>query len=327
MIPAYLKRHAGGLAMHAGLLLLYGVVSAAYGLPLEIVGYCALLGGFLLLLYHGVGYARYRARLLELSRLKLHVEENLPRLPDPQDALEASYQELLRMICQDRTQRTAREERRFKEMMDYYTLWAHQIKTPIAAMRLLLQSNQGKSFPELEGELLQVERYVNMVLSYLRLDSESSDFVFARQPLAPILRATVRKLAKLFVFKRITLSLPENDLMILTDAKWLAFVLEQLLSNALKYTPVQGKITLTLQDNTLILQDTGPGIPAEDLPRIFEKGFTGLNGRQEQRASGLGLYLTRRVMEKLNHAITITSPPHQGVRVTIRFSTETPSYE
>lgn len=212
-------------------------------------------------------------------------------------------------------------------MMDYYTLWAHQIKTPLSAMRLMLRSPAGATGPEMEGELIQVERYVSMVLSYLRLDSESSDFVFARQPLEPIVRGVVRKLARLFVLKNISLDLPPLELAVLTDSKWLAFVLEQLLTNAIKYTPERRRIALRLEGRTLLLQDSGIGIRAEDLPRIFEKGFTGCNGREEQHSTGLGLYLCRRILDKLGHPIRISSTPGQGTRVELDFSDEHPVYE
>ena len=113
----------------------------------------------------------------------------------------------------------------------------------------------------------------------------------------------------------------------LTDSKWLAFVLEQLLTNAIKYTPERRRIALRLEGRTLLLQDSGIGIRAEDLPRIFEKGFTGCNGREEQHSTGLGLYLCRRILDKLGHPIRISSTPGQGTRVELDFSDERPVYE
>lgn len=327
MIAAWLRREARTLSLTGGLCLLFAAVCMLYGLPAEAVSYCVLLAFFLLLLAEGIGYFRYRTRLLEIELLLTHLPENAPPLPTPGDRLEQDYQALVQRLCNERTLQAAHAERARREIMDYYTLWAHQIKTPLSAMRLMLRSPTGAAGPEMEGELIQVERYVNMVLSYLRLDSESSDFVFARQPLEPIVRSTVRKLARLFVLKNISLELPPLELTVLTDSKWLAFVLEQLLTNAVKYTPERGHISLRLQGRTLILQDSGIGIRAEDLPRIFEKGFTGCNGREEQRSTGLGLYLCRRVLDKLGHDIRITSCPGQGTRVELDFSDEHPVYE
>ena len=204
-------------------------------------------------------------------------------------------------------------------MTDYYTLWAHQIKTPIAAARLLLQAEPAPSRTELEVELFRIEQYVQMVLGYLRLDSDSSDYVLRRYDLDAILRSCVRKYARLFILKRIELELDETHAKVLTDEKWLTFVIGQLLSNALKYTPEQGRISVTWADatQTLTIGDTGIGIRPEDLPRVFEKGFTGHNGREQKKSTGIGLYLCRRVLGKLGHTIAITSTPGQGTQVQI----------
>lgn len=327
MIRDYLRHSRRVIALCATLYVLLGVVCMLYGLPLEALLYCGLITLFLLAVTGTVGYVRFRSRAGELELLQKRMQENLPLLPPPVDRLEEDYQELLRLLAADRSQRTVRAEQSYRDMLDYYTLWAHQVKTPLAALRLLLQSPAGVNVAEMEGELIQVERYVDMVLSYLRLDSESSDFVFARQPLEPIVRGTVRKLARLFILKHLHLELPALELSVLTDRKWLGFVLEQLLANAIKYTPEGGKITLKLDGHTLLLMDTGVGIRPEDLPRIFEKGYTGYNGREEQRSTGLGLYLCRRVTDKLGHGLRIVSAPGEGTRVELSFSAETPVYE
>ena len=197
-------------------------------------------------------------------------------------------------------------------MTDYYTLWAHQIKTPIAAARLLLQEDPGAVGTEVEVELLKIEQYVDMVLGYLRLDSASTDYVFQDTDLNALVRQAVRKFARLFILKHITLDFQEIHRTVLTDGKWLSFVVEQLLSNALKYTPAGGTVRIYGDGETLVIADTGIGIREEDLPRIFEKGFTGYNGRAGQKSTGIGLYLCRRVSEQLNHDLTIVSRPGQG---------------
>lgn len=327
MIRAYLRHSRRVIALCTAMYILLGAVCVLYGLPLEALLYCGLMTLFLLAVAGTVGYVRFRSRALELELLQKRMQENLPLLPPPVDRLEEDYQELLRLLAADRTQRTMRAEQAHREMMEYYTLWAHQVKTPLAALRLLLQSPAGVNVDEMEGELIQVERYVDMVLSYLRLDSESSDFVFARQPLDPIVRGAVRKLARLFILKHLILELPALELSVLTDRKWLGFVLEQLLTNAIKYTPEGGKISLTLEGYTLVLADTGVGIRPEDLPRIFEKGYTGYNGREEQRSTGLGLYLCRRVMDQLGHGLHITSVQGEGTHVELTFSADAPVYE
>lgn len=212
--------------------------------------------------------------------------------------------------------RLAAENRdRLEDMTDYYTLWAHQIKTPIAAARLLLQEDNASNGPELEVELLKIEQYVEMVLGYLRLDSGSTDYVLRDTELDGVLRQAVRKFAKSFILKKISLDFQETHRTVLTDEKWLLFVVEQVLSNALKYTPAGGCIRIYEDGETLVIADNSIGIRAEDLPRVFEKGFTGYNGRRDKKSTGIGLYLCRRVMDRLNHEISISSRPGQGTLV------------
>ena len=205
-------------------------------------------------------------------------------------------------------------------MTAYYTLWAHQIKTPIAAMRLTLQNEDTPTSRRLTAELGRIERYVEMVLAYLRLDADSTDYVLRESDLDPIVRGAVKKFSGEFIARRLALDLQPTGLRVLTDEKWLSFVLEQLISNALKYTP-EGRVSIFMEaPATLCIADTGIGIAPEDLPRIFEQGFTGCNGRGDKRASGLGLYLCRRVCRNLGHTIAVESEPGKGTTVRLDLS-------
>ena len=156
-----------------------------------------------------------------------------------------------------------------------------------------------------------------MVLTYLRLDSGSTDYVLKKYDLDDIIRQAVRKYASQFIRKKIRLIYEPLSCEVLTDEKWLLFVIEQVLSNALKYTR-SGEISITLEvPKTLCIRDTGIGIAPEDLPRIFENGFTGYNGRSDKKASGIGLYLCRKICSRLNHKIIITSKVDVGTEVRI----------
>ncbi|MEQ8197417.1 MAG: ATP-binding protein [Clostridiaceae bacterium] len=208
------------------------------------------------------------------------------------------------------------------EMIDYYTLWAHQIKTPIAAMRLLLQSDQTEQNKELLGQTFRIEQYVEMVLGYLKIHSPSSDLVLQNYRLLEIIRHCIRKYAHIFIGKNIALELKEMDCTVLTDEKWLEFAVEQIISNALKYTN-SGKISIYMEDEEkkiLVIEDTGIGITEEDLPRVFEKGFTGYNGRMDKKATGIGLYLCKKILDKLSHRITVISKVNVGTKVKIHLS-------
>ena len=198
-------------------------------------------------------------------------------------------------------------------------MWAHQIKTPIAAMRLLLQQGEAPDRAAVSAELFRIEQYVEMVLSYQRLGSDTVDLVLRRVELDRVLRGCVRKFAGLFIMKKLPLELEETQLEVLTDEKWLAFVIEQLLSNALKYTR-EGRIHIFAEGRSLIIEDTGTGIAPEDLPRLGERGFTGYNGRAEKGSTGLGLYLCRRICNKLGHSLRFESELGRGTRAIIGFS-------
>lgn len=307
----YLKRQKLLVLLLIGITAVFAAVFSLYDLPLEAIGYaaalCLALGAGVFLL----GFWRFRSRHRELLQLMKRTEEPVLPLPPAGDLLEEDYQALLTAVAAQRTRLLARERDKLEDMTDYYTLWAHQIKTPIAAASLLLQENPPPREP-LEAELLKISQYVDMVLGYLRLDSDTTDYLFQDTDLNALVRQAVRKFARLFILKHITLDFQELHRTVLTDGKWLSFVVEQLLSNALKYTPAGGTVRIYGDGETLVIADTGIGIREEDLPRIFEKGFTGYNGRAGQKSTGIGLYLCRRVSEQLNHDLTIVSRPGQG---------------
>lgn len=205
---------------------------------------------------------------------------------------------------------------KYSDMVDYYTMWVHQIKTPIASMHLILQKEDSEDSRRLRAELFRVEQYVQMVLCFLRLDSDFTDYVIKEYRVDDIIRPAVRRLAPQFIMKKLALEYEHTDEVALTDEKWLGFVVEQVLSNAVKYTS-EGSISIKCDGDRLVISDTGIGIAAEDLPRIFDKGYTGFNGRADRKASGIGLYLCRRICDNLGHSIKVESAAGQGTTIAI----------
>lgn len=206
---------------------------------------------------------------------------------------------------------------RYRDMIDYYSVWAHQIKTPIASMRLHLQSEDSPLSRQLSSDLLRIEQYVEMVMAFLRLDSGSTDYVIREHDLDGIVRESVRKFAGEFIARKIKLCYEPINTTVITDEKWLCFIVEQILSNALKYT-AEGSITISLEEpKKLCIKDTGIGIEKEDLHRVFEKGYTGYNGRVDKKSSGIGLYLCKRICNNLGHGISISSAVGEGTTVTV----------
>lgn len=321
----YLRSKALKIGAFLLFALLFLVSFRLYHLPLAAVWYpsalCAALGLVILLL----DFRRVRQRHLELQQILKSLPTLPQTLPQPQAILEEDYRALTRaLLAQQRTLETQLNSR-YQDMLDYYTLWAHQIKTPIAAMRLLLQDADTDEQRALLEQVQSVEQYVEMVLGYLRLESPSSDYVIRNYALDDIVRQAVRKFASQFIRRKLRLEYTPLNVSVITDEKWLLFVIEQVLSNALKYTR-SGSVSITLEaPKTLCIRDTGIGIAPEDLPRVFEKGYTGCNGRTDKRATGIGLYLCRRILEKLGHSITIASTP--GVGTTVRIGLEQDALE
>ena len=192
-----------------------------------------------------------------------------------------------------------------KEMSDYYSLWVHQIKTPISAMQLTLENEDSQLSRKLMLELLYIEQYVDMVLTYQKL-SDGSDYVFEENELDVMIKDTIRYLRLEFIERKISLKYEPINRTIITDKKWFEFVLKQLISNALKYTR-KGSIEIYLEDNCLCIKDDGIGIKESDLKRIFERGYTGSNGHDNKNSSGIGLYLCTNIVSNLGLKLSATS--------------------
>lgn len=316
MLTGYLRQRRRTLL---AFFLFGGIFAAAfalYQLPLRAVAYpfvlCAAAGAVLLTL----DYRRVLRQHRRLELLRQLPEELADALPPADTVKEADYRSLVTLLAESRRAIRTQEEQRYGDMVDYYTMWAHQIKTPIASMRLTLQNEDSDLARSLSGDLMRVEQYVEMVLVFLRLDSSTTDYVIRSHSLDDIVRPAVRKFAGEFIRRRLRLDYQPLDRTVVTDAKWLGFVVEQVLSNALKYT-VSGSVTIAMDGDDLCIRDTGMGIAPEDLPRIFDRGFTGLNGRRDTRASGIGLYLCRRICRSLGHTIRASSVPNQGTEIRI----------
>ena len=318
---AWLKYRLWQIVLFSGLMLIFSTVVWLSGAGGVLAGYTALLSTALALLLALPDLRRFALRHRQLSDALKSIRVSDEQLPPPENLIEEDYRQLIRALWEEKQRQASAMDLRMSDMQDYFTLWAHQIKTPIAAMRLILQTKPENSAMEIEGELFRVEQYVEMVLNYLRLDSDSTDFVFRTCALDDIIRQCVRKYAKQFIRKRIRLEYEGTALQVLTDEKWLCFVIEQILSNALKYTSA-GSIRIFTQGETLVIADTGMGIAPEDLPRVFEKGYTGYNGRTDKKATGIGLYLCKRILNRLGHEISISAQVGKGTRVSIDLSRE-----
>ncbi len=315
----YLYIHIKSILFFIIFTLIFAVVSYLSNLSLSNILYASLLCVFTAVIFMSFDLWRFYKKHELLIEIQNQITVSTENLPPPYGLMEKDYIALIKLIHNDKLSLLSSKDKSMSDMIDYYTLWAHQIKTPIAAMRLLIQSDNKNDNTELKDQLQKIEQYVEMVLSYLRLDSDTTDFVLKEYDIFDIVKQSVRKYAHLFIKKKIILNLEETSFFALTDEKWLSFAIEQILSNALKYTK-EGYIAIYLENNTtLVIKDTGIGIAQEDLPRVFEKGFTGYNGRYDKKSTGIGLYLCKRILLKLGHTISITSRITEGTEVKINF--------
>ena len=331
MLTDFLKDKRREISLYVGTVGIFVVVAFLYNVRLDCLKYALLLVVVWLLLYVVTEYRRFRQKHRLLEMLKKNPQECVRELPAYRNLLEMDYQELL-TVLNDRIVELKSEERISRQdLNDYYGMWVHQIKTPIAAMHILLQAMEEESpgtseLKEMKMELFKMEQYVEMVLTYLRMEDMSGDLRFENVSVDKVLKQSIRKYSQMFILQKISLKYQPVESNVLTDEKWLRFVTEQILSNALKYTGKDGIVRICMEENDgrqcLVIADNGIGIQAEDLPRVFEKGFTGYNGRADKKSTGIGLYLCKKIMDKMGHRIWIDSEVGKGTRVYLDLTRE-----
>lgn len=203
-----------------------------------------------------------------------------------------------------------------KDFNDIMRVWTHQMKVPLASLDLIAQTR----LPELKKQTFELENYLTILLEYMRIQNTATDFRFETVDIRELVNQVIKKYAGQFIHKNLNVTIVGNA-KIKTDAKWLAVAVEQIINNAVKYTE-SGGLRIEITDQQLRMTDSGIGILASDLPRLFSHGFTGYNGRLDKKSSGLGLYLSKLVLDKLSCDITVTSKIDVGTTVTISFLTQ-----
>lgn len=282
------------------------------------------------------GYYGYCHKYKYLKTIEKNIELFIDELPESDDLIEEEYQQFIKSLAYYYNGILNKNAKTFRDMDKYYTMWVHQIKTPIAAMKLLLQEKStGYDVSYEYTQLFKIEQYAEMALQYIRLGSESTDFVIKMVDVHSVVKEAVHKYARMFIQKKIKLDFKDFDVKVISDEKWLEFVVGQLLSNAVKYTNT-GCVSIYTEssgcavssdgadciETALIIEDTGIGINSSDLPRICEKGYTGYNGHDDKLSTGIGLYLCNEILKKLSHKIKIESEEGKGTKAKILFYIE-----
>ena len=318
IIKSYIKKNLKIYLLLIVFIFIFILIFYLYNLPFEVLFYSSSLCFIVALIVSIIDFNNYRKSYIDLKYLESNILNNMEDLSKSLDIRVEYYQKIIERLHNEVEKLKIDDNKKMENLADYYSMWIHQIKTPIAAINFLLD-NEEIDVKAFRQELFKIERYVEMVLTYIRLGSETSDYVITSINLDEVVRENIKKYATLFINKKIKLNYVSHETYVISDKKWLGFAFEQLLSNAIKYTKSGGEISINISESKLIIEDNGIGIYEEDLPRIFEQSFTGLNGRYEKKSSGLGLYLCKKTLDKLQHKIEITSKVNKGTKVMITF--------
>lgn len=305
MLFEYFKSKIGALIVWTLSNAVFIIVSSSFSLPITAVIYTAAVSFFFILVYFIVDFSIFLRKIKLLRHCAEEITLTTENLPETKNPAENEYTKMIEILSEEKSAILNENTKKLADLSNYYTIWAHQIKTPIAAARLVLQSNIDEN--ELSEQLRRIEEYVQMAMCYARLSSESTDFVFGEIDADKLIRGEIKKFSSQFIRKKLSLELNDTKKTVVSDKKWLGFVIGQVLSNAVKYTNSGGVSIYFEEPLSLCIKDTGIGISPEDLPRIFEKGYTGLNGRIDDKASGIGLYLCDTICRSLGHKITVQS--------------------
>ena len=304
---SYLASHKNVIRTFVVIVAVFSCSFLLYRLPVRAVIYpsvLSLLAGCAIFWFDYNKALRKHKELERMSRLSAELIESFPCKTTYEDE---DYRRIIEMLTDEYRYLETDMNGKYEDMIEYYTMWVHQIKTPIASMRLSLQGQDSQLSRKLTADLFRIEQYVEMVMMFLRLNSDHTDYVIEACDIDRVIKQSVKKFSSEFIQRRITLNYEPVEAAVITDEKWLSFVIEQLLSNALKYTK-EGSISVFMEKDILYIKDTGIGIAKEDLPRIFEKGYTGYNGRRDKRC------------DNLNHKIKISSVAGEGTTAALDLS-------
>ncbi|WP_445477384.1 sensor histidine kinase [Lysinibacillus irui] len=287
--------------------------------------YINIVSIIFILSYLIIGFFYHKRFYEELENALQLENDTVSAIPNPHTYEQGLYTEILKKMYLEQQNKMYILHEEKKEYHDYIMSWIHEVKIPIAASQLLMRSGKSADIlmGKLEDELGKIDHFVDQALYYSRLDSFSKDYFIQSISLETVTGASMKKYAKTFIAKRLQFERTNLQLLVESDTKWLSFIVDQIVANSLKYTDDYGQIKFIGEEDEnekrLIIQDNGIGIKAEDIGRVFERGFTGFNGRINTKSTGLGLYLAKRLSSKLGHDITIESKENEYTKVILHF--------
>ena len=300
----------GTLGVNASARVFLAIVLAAAGVVCLLYGY-----------FRRAGFYRDLKDRMESLDQKYLITEMIER---PEFLEGKLLYDLLNQVDKSMNDKLGEYRRSSSEYREYIETWVHEVKTPIASSRLMIENNKNEVSRGLEGELSRIEGYVEQSLFYTRSNSVEKDYIIKKVNLKEMVSSCIKKNARALIESRISVQLQDLEEDVFTDAKWIDFIVGQILNNSIKYRREQDpriKIFAEPRQNSirLVISDNGIGIPAQDIQRVFEKGFTGENGRKFMRSTGMGLYLCKKLCGKLGLSISLASQAGQGTMIEILF--------
>lgn len=298
------------------------------GVSLENILYIDIASGILFTFYIIFEYTAKKRYYNRINDIISNNQENIVnRLPEPRTNEEELFNNLINLMHNKQNEKLEELYEEKRENQEFINIWVHEVKTPISVIRLLIENSPEAAGAEMLGSIEEeadkIEAQVEQALYYSKTDDFSKDYFISEIELDKTVREAVKRNARIFINKRIKISIDDINLTVLTDKKWLLFIINQILSNSLKYTDNGGSIHIWGQEDEkekrLIIEDNGIGIRPEDIHRVFERGFTGHTGRQHLRSTGMGLYLSKKLARKLGHDIAIESEEGKYTRAVIIF--------
>lgn len=339
LVVAYIKDHKNIYIFAFIWIIVFLMVFGLLEIPLSAIWYPLLICCVLYAVLAGVDFVCYKKAHRKRMEAMASIDVNLDGLVNGTTLLEKDYRLMLEELMKRKNDCIFMEKNTREDALSYTTLWTHQIKTPLTALQLMSSDLEDPLRGDMLARLFEIEQYADMMLQYLKLEGEQGDYVLKAYSVKSMVNQAVKYYARIFISKGISVKvdIPE-ECKVVTDEKWMVFVLKQLISNSLKYTK-KGSIVITTSDSSKIksmneeteilqnhqpvvisIKDTGIGIAPEDLPRIFERGYTGYNGRKDKKATGIGLFLVDKILKELNHKIKIESQINEGTTVEIMFN-------
>ncbi|MGT2745026.1 sensor histidine kinase [Streptococcus phocae subsp. phocae] len=312
MIKAFFKEYRLWYYQYALVMGFYLLIFWLYHLPIKRFAVASVLAVSLLFLFSLWKYYQFHRKINMLQKF-IYVNE-LDSLTSPS---EQAYQALIMSLQQAQANELVVQENRQKKLEGIVKMWVHQMKIPLSAISLMTQIDTSIDTKEYRLQVNRIEDYLNNLLNYLKFRQSKDDFRFQECSMKEIVLPIIKKYSHVCIAKGISISV-KGDWQFSSDKKWLAFALTQLIDNAVKYSKKDGHIEIIISRKSIIISDNGIGILKEDLPRIFEEGFTGFNGHEHQKATGLGLSITKEILENLHLSIQIDSLV--GLGTTVRLS-------